>query len=59
MIAKLLDCGLEVSEFELQLSYYVYFQTNNLGKRIEPLPTLSKGLKVSRLFFNKDGLGIR
>ena len=31
-MAKVLDYGLEVSEFELQLLYYVYFLTNTLDK---------------------------
>ena len=32
IIATMLDCGLELSDFELQLRYYVHFQTNTLGK---------------------------
>ena len=27
VMAKMLDCGLEVSDFELQSRYYVHFQT--------------------------------
>ena len=30
--AKVLDCNIEVSEFELQSRQYVHFQTNTLGK---------------------------
>ena len=30
VVAKILDCDLEVSEFELQSCYYVHFQTNTL-----------------------------
>ena len=30
-MAKVLDCGLEVSEFKLQLHAYVPFWTNTLG----------------------------
>ena len=30
MMAKVLDCGLKISEFELQLYYYVHFWTNVL-----------------------------
>ena len=33
-MAKVLDCGLDVSEFELQSQYYVHFRTNTLGKGI-------------------------
>ena len=32
IIAKVLDCSLKVSKFELQLHYYVYFWINTLGK---------------------------
>ena len=31
------DFGLEVSEFELQTRYYVYFRTNTLVKGMNPL----------------------
>ena len=34
---KVLDCGIVVSEFELQSRYYVHFQTNTLGKGMNPL----------------------
>ena len=30
-----LNCGIVVSEFELQERYYVDFQTNTLGERYE------------------------
>ena len=30
-MAKVLDCGLEVSEYGLQSRYYVQFWTNTLG----------------------------
>ena len=32
VMAKVLDCRLEVSEFELQWRCYVHFRTNTLGK---------------------------
>ena len=32
VMVKVLDCGIVLSEFELQSRYYVYFQTNTLGK---------------------------
>ena len=35
IMAKELDCGFEVSEFELQSCYYVHFRTNTLGKILE------------------------
>ena len=31
-MTKALDCGLEVTEFEFQPSYYVYFRSNIRGK---------------------------
>ena len=31
-MAKVLDCDLKVSDFELQSCYYIHFQTNNLMK---------------------------
>ena len=33
-MAKVLDCSLELSKFELQSCYYVHFQTNTLEKDI-------------------------
>ena len=36
-VAKVLD-DIIVSEFELQLRYYVHFQTNTLGNSMNPLP---------------------
>ena len=32
VMVKAMDCGIVVSEFELQSRYYVHFQTNVLGK---------------------------
>ena len=31
-MTKVQDCGLEVSEFELQSGYYVHFRTNTFEK---------------------------
>ena len=36
-MVKALDYGIVVSEFELQLRYYVHFRTNTLGKGMNPL----------------------
>ena len=36
-MVKALDCGIVVSEFELQLHYYVHFRTNTHGKDMKPL----------------------
>ena len=37
VMVKATDCGIVVSEFELQLRYYVHFGTNTLGKCLKPL----------------------
>ena len=58
-MVKLVDCGLVVSEFELQLSYYVYFRINPIGKGIHPLIPPGIGQLVPLLVFHKDGLGIK
>ena len=50
VMVKVLDGGIVVSEFVLQLHYYVHFRTNTLGKGINPLILL---------FFKKDGFGIK
>ena len=36
-MVKAMDCEIIVSEFELQLRYYVHFQTNTLEKGMNPL----------------------
>ena len=35
-MVKTMDCGIAVTKFKLQLHYYVHFQTNTLGKGINP-----------------------
>ena len=37
VMARVLDCSLRVSYFELQSSYYILFRTYNPGERYEPL----------------------
>ena len=37
VIVKALDCGIVVSEFELQSRYYVHFRTNTIGKGMNPI----------------------
>ena len=53
-MAKVLDCALEVSEFELQLSYYVHFWTNTFIKGFKHL--ISRAITA---IFLLDGFGIR
>ena len=51
-MAKVLDCDLEVSEFEFQSCYYGHFQTNTLGKGMN---LLIPQLRVK--YYHKDGFG--
>ena len=44
IMVKAMDCGIVVSEFELQSCYYTHFRTNTLGKRYEPPYPPSCGL---------------
>ena len=37
VMVKATDCGIVVSEFVLQLCYYVHFRANSLGKGMIPL----------------------
>ena len=43
VLANVLDCNIIASKFQLQLCYYVYFQTNALGKGMNPLIPQSIG----------------
>ena len=42
-MVKAMDCGIVVSEFELQLCSYIHFQINTLGKGMKPLILLAMG----------------
>ena len=59
VMVKALDCGIVVRKFELQSSYYVHFQTNTLGKGMDPLIPPAIGWIVPLLSFWKDGFGIK
>ena len=37
VMVKVMDCGIVVSDFVLQLRYYVHFRANILGKGMNPL----------------------
>ena len=37
IVANVLNCDIEVSEFELQLRYYIHFRTNSLEKATNSL----------------------
>ena len=37
VMVKAMDCGIVISEFELQSRFYVHFRTNTIGKGMNPL----------------------
>ena len=43
VMVKSLDSGIVVSEFKLQLCYYIHFWRNTLGKGMNPFILLAKG----------------
>ena len=43
VMVKVMDCGIVVSEFKLQLRYYVHFRANTLGKGMNTLIPLAMG----------------
>ena len=51
VMVKAMDCGIVVSEFELQSRYYVHFRTNTPGKGMNPLILPAMGEIVPLLFF--------
>ena len=44
VMVKVMDCRIVVSKFELQSCYYIHFQTNTLGKGMNPPYPPSYGL---------------
>ena len=44
-MAKMQDCGLEISDFELLSPHYIHFQTDTLGKDMNHLISPIFGLK--------------
>ena len=59
VVANVMDCNLIVSEFELQLFYYIHYRTNTLGKYMNSIVPPTMGQIVPLLFFYKDGFGIK
>ena len=37
VMVKVMDCGIIISKFILQLRYYIHFRANTLGKGMNPL----------------------
>ena len=58
-MANVLDFDIVVCEFELQSSYYVYFQTNTFGEGMNPLTPPAMSLIVPLLSFYNDGFVIK
>ena len=59
-MSKVLDCHLEVIEYELQSHYGVHFRTNTLGKGTNSPPYPPRlVVKISLLFFYKAGFGVK
>ena len=58
-MVKAMDCGIIVSEFILQLRYYIHFRANTLGKGMNPLILPAMGEIVPLLFFLENGFGIK
>ena len=53
---KILDCALDVSEFELQSLYYDHIQVNILGNDINPIiPSAMIKIVTILFFFLWDG----
>ena len=57
IMVKTMDCRIVVSEFVLQLRYYVHFWANTLGKY--PLILQAMGQIVPLLFFSGNSFGIK
>ena len=49
VMVNALNCRIVVSEFELQLHYYVHFRTNALGKGMNPPYPFRYGLNSTTL----------
>ena len=55
---QVLDSNIVLSEFKLQLCYYVHFRTNTLGEMHE-LPYPPTIDQIVSLFFYKNGFSFR
>ena len=51
VMVKAMDCGIVVSEFVLQLCYYVHFRANTRGKGLNLLILPAMGYIVPLLFW--------
>ena len=53
-LSEVLDCGLEVNEFELQSCYSVHFRTNTIEESKNPLILTSQQLKSIAVIFLQE-----
>ena len=59
IVTNMLECSIVVSNFKLQLYYYIHFQTNTLEKRYESPNSSSYGLNsVITVFFTRIALAV-
>ena len=58
VVANVLDYS-SSSEFKLKSCYYIHFQTNILGKGMNPFIFSSYWLNSTTTFFYKDGFDIK
>ena len=58
-MVKAMDSEIVVSEFVLQLRYYVHFRANTLGKGMNHLILPAMGYIAPLLYFKENGFGIK
>ena len=59
VMIKAMDCGIVVSEFKLQSSYYVHFRTNTLRQSYEtPYPPSYGSNSTTTVFFRRMALAL-
>ena len=60
VMVKVLECGILVSGFELQLRYYVHIRTNTLRKGMNPLILLATDyITTTALLYRDIGPAVR
>ena len=59
VMVNVLACNTVVSEFELQLRYYVHYQANTFGSGLICFFFFPYGLNSSRTFLFEDGFSIK
>ena len=59
VMADMMHCEIRVDEFQLLSCYSIHFQTNILGKGMNPLIPLARDKIVPLLFFYTDEFSIK